>query len=184
MSEFVNKENSENYKKIIIVGLDNSGKSSIVLSIIGKMNLINYLSLNPTFGPNVTNFESINSKFNIWDLGGQESYREEYLENFEDYITGSSKILFVIDIQDVQRYEIALKYLENILNKIKQMSLEVDLSIFLHKCDPDLKEIHPEITEDIIQELIQKVKKLIPAEFFFDIYKTTIYTIFDKNLVY
>ncbi|MFW9874352.1 MAG: ADP-ribosylation factor-like protein [Candidatus Thorarchaeota archaeon] len=184
MSDLLNEQNSEKYKKIIIAGLDNSGKSSIVLSIIGKMNLINYMSLNPTFGPNIINFESLDSKFNIWDLGGQESFREEYLQNFEIYLDGCSKILFVIDIQDIQRYDIALKYFENILKKIKKKNLDIDISIFLHKNDPDLKEVHPEITEDRIQELINKIKKLIPEGYFFEIYKTTIYTIFDKVLVY
>ncbi|MFW9865409.1 MAG: ADP-ribosylation factor-like protein [Candidatus Thorarchaeota archaeon] len=184
MSDLIDKKNSEKNKKIIIAGLDNSGKSSIVLSIIGKMNLINYLSLNPTIGPNITDFESIDSKFNIWDLGGQKSYINEYIENFESYITGCSKILFVIDVQDVQRYDLALKYLENIMKKIQQMNLEIDTSIFLHKYDPDLKEIQPLITEEMIHDLIQKVKKLIPVSFFFEIYKTTIYTIFDKTLIY
>lgn len=184
MLNLTNKNNSENYKKIIIAGLDNSGKSSIVLSIIGKMNLLNYLSLTPTIGPNIIDFESVNSKFNIWDLGGQENYRDEYLENFESYIAGCSKIIFVIDIQDIQRYDLALKYLENILKKIQQKNLDLDISIFIHKYDPNLKEINTNITEDRIQELIQKVKNLIPEETFFEIYKTTIYTIFDKILVY
>ena len=85
MSELKNNQNSETYKKVIIVGLDNSGKSSIVLSIIGKINLINYMSLNPTLGPHIINFESLDSKYNIWDLGGQESFRDEYLKNFEPY---------------------------------------------------------------------------------------------------
>ena len=184
MPDIVNKKNTEMYKKILIIGLDNSGKSSIVLSIIGKMNLINYLSLDPTLGPDITNFEAHDSKFNIWDLGGQISYREEYLENFDEFINGSSKIIFVIDIQDMQRYDLALEYLENVIKKIQQKNLDIDISIFLHKYDPDLNEIHPEITEEIIQELIQKIKNLIPSNFFMEIYKTTIYTIFDKTLVY
>ncbi|MFW9972712.1 MAG: ADP-ribosylation factor-like protein [Candidatus Odinarchaeota archaeon] len=184
MSNLENNNNSENYNKIIIAGLDNSGKSSIVLSIVGRMNLINYLSLSPTLGPNITNFKSMDSKFNIWDLGGQESYREEYLENFESYITNCSKIIYVIDIQDTKRYELALKYLKSIIDNIQQIKLDLDIVVFLHKNDPDLREIHPEITEEIIQNLIQKLKNLIPSDYYVEIYKTTIYTIFDKTLIH
>lgn len=184
MPETLNTSNTDSNKKLLVVGLENSGKSSIVLSIIGKSNLIDHMSLNPTQGPHITNFESSDSQFNIWDLGGQESYRDEYLDRFEEYISGCSKILYVIDIQDVQRYEQALLYLEKIFYKIQQLDLNVDVSIFLHKYDPNLHEIHPEITEESLDSLINKVKKLIPKDFFFEIYKSTIYTIFDKFLVY
>ena len=184
MSDSLNTNKTDSYKKLLIVGLENSGKSSIVLSIIGKSNLFDYMSLNPTQGLKVINFKSYESQFNIWDLGGQESYRDEYLNKFEEYISGCSKILYIIDIQDVPRYDQALLYLEKILNKIQQLHLNIDVSIFLHKYDPNLHELHPEITEESLDALINKVKKLIPKEFFFEIYKSTIYTIFDKFLVY
>ncbi|MFX1497615.1 MAG: ADP-ribosylation factor-like protein [Promethearchaeota archaeon] len=184
MSNINNKDKSEGYNKVVVMGLDNSGKTSIVLSVTGKVNLLNYLSLDPTLGHNIINFNSINSKFNIWDLGGQESFRDEYLDNFAEYITGASKLIFVIDIQDVLRYDLALKYFESTLKRIEEMNLNLDLTLFLHKYDPDLKELRPEITEKMILDLIEELKNVIPNDFYYEIYKTTIYTVFDKILVY
>ena len=57
------------------------------------------------------------SEYNIWDFGGQEGYRKEYLDNFEKYLTGANKIIYVIDVQDSTRYDLALEYMENVIKE-------------------------------------------------------------------
>jgi small GTP-binding protein len=180
MSEFLNHKIPA---KIVLLGLDNSGKSSIVLSLKEKSNIMSFLSLKPTKGYNIEKFESGNDyNFNIWDLGGQKEYRMSYLQNFNFYMEGVSRVIFVIDVQDIERYDLALKYFEDIINLLNKQEMKVPLSIYLHKFDPGLTEQEKfSNIEDILKlKIIDKLKKSIPPDWDFDIFKTCIYTIFEK----
>ena len=169
-------------KKILIMGLDDSGKTSIVLNLKGKTNLLSFYKLKPTRGLNIENFQAISSEFSIWDFGGQEQYRKDYLNDFDTHLLGTSKLIFVIDIQNKDRYDLALDYFQKIMNLLTD-NTDVDLSIFLHKFDPDLRENHPEITKNVVDGLIQQIKYIIPSNIFYNFFKTTIYTVFDKTII-
>lgn len=173
------QNNNDVSKKILIMGLDNAGKTSIVLSLKGFKNLLTFYSLTPTKGIDIVNIEALNSRFNIWDFGGQEVYRDGYLKNFESHITGTEKIIFVIDVQDKERYDIALEYLQKITNELKEENLDVDFSIFLHKFDPGV-----EINSDTVKELTQRILRIMPEEINYELYKTTIYTTFSKTPIF
>ncbi len=165
--------------KILIFGLTNSGKTSIVYSLQKKINLLNFINLKPTRGINKIDFEEGNTKFYIWDFGGQESYRKEYIERIDRYFNEAKKFIYVIDIQDQGQgqefYDTALEFLEDIILILKNKEIYVGISIFLHKYDPDL-----EIAEEIPINLVKKIEALIPQEFKFKIFKTSIYTVFRK----
>ena len=74
-----------NKKKILVLGLEKSGKTSIVLNFIGKFNLSDYDSYSNTKSPNIVKIESGNTEFDIWDFKGEEVYRNEFLNNFVRY---------------------------------------------------------------------------------------------------
>lgn len=176
------KEQNDNdpSKKILILGLDNAGKTSIVLSLKGYKNLLTFYSLTPTKGIDIVNIEALNSRFNIWDFGGQKVYREGYLENFEDHTMGVEKIIYVIDIQDKERYEIALEYLKQIVERLESDDLDLDFSIFLHKYDPGV-----EINSGNVKHLIDNIIGIMGADDLdYEIYKTTIYTTFSKTPIF
>jgi hypothetical protein len=148
-----------------------------------KVNLLNYLSLSPTVGVKTKDFQINNKVFNIWDLGGQKSYREDYLEDFDSYIQSINKLIYVIDVQDIERYPEALNFLQQIIQKLLKRDLTPEISIYIHKHDPNLSEIKPKLSNGVINDLISDVKSIIPEDFFYEIYKTTIYTVFDKKYV-
>ncbi|MGV9204587.1 MAG: ADP-ribosylation factor-like protein, partial [Promethearchaeia archaeon] len=168
-------------KKIVVMGLDNSGKTSIVLNLMDRVNLLNYLSLKPTAGVEVKDFETDNKIFNIWDLGGQKTYRKDYLQNIDKYMSGMDKLIYVIDVQDVERYSNALDFLEKNINLIQEKNYKPELNIFIHKYDLKLFQVCPELNKEIINELVKDIKNIIPEQFFYHIYRTTIYTTFDKR---
>ncbi len=161
--------------KILILGLKSSGKTSIVISLQKKINLLNFINLKPTRGINKIEFEEGNSKFYIWDFGGQESYRKEYIERMDRYFNETKKFIYVIDIQEQELYDSSLGFLEDIILILKNKELVTNISIFLHKFDPDL-----EIEEEIPINLVKKIEALIPKEFKYKIFKTSIYTVFRK----
>ncbi|MFX1242151.1 MAG: Rab family GTPase [Promethearchaeota archaeon] len=173
-----------NKKKILVLGLEKSGKTSIMLNFIGKFNLSDYNSYNNIKSPSIVKLESGNTEFDIWDFKGEEVYRNEFLNNFDDCINGTGEIFFVIDIQDLNRYDLVIKYLREIINKLKSLSLRVDFTFFLHKYDHDLLKRFPNINNEMIENLITKIKQIVPKEDFHEIYKTTIYTILDRIHVY
>ncbi len=175
-------DNQENVKKILLMGLDNSGKTSIILSLKGDRNLMSYYSLKPTPGVAYDEVPDVDGKYYIWDLGGQVQYRKKHVENLEKYIEGVSKILYLIDVQDTDRYEEALTYLREVMEKIGNRMGAIQLIFYLHKFDPtieqDLKNpLHPAI-QRLISQIRAMVKKLeVP------IFKTSIYTVFRKIAV-
>lgn len=175
----VNKIKNDTTKKIIFIGLDNGGKTSIVLSLKG-LNLMSLKSSNPTRGIETSNLNINDEKFNIWDFGGQEQYRNIHLEDFKKNFKETDKVIYVIDIQDQKRYKIALDYLMKIMKKLGNQIDKIKFSIFLHKSDPNLKETHPDLTNEIIEDLITKIKEVIPSNLRDEIYKTSIYTVFER----
>ena len=171
-------------KKILVLGLEKSGKTSIVLNFIGKINLSNYLSLNELESPNIVELKKGDLKFTIWDFQGKDVNRNDFLENFNKYIINTEEIFYVIDIQDSKNYELSLKFLHEIIEKLNKLKSRVEFTFFLHKYDHDLFEHYPNINMASIDALIGKIKQIIPQEYFHEIYKTTIYTIIDKIHIY
>ena len=177
------EKDSKNTKKIVLMGLDNSGKTSIVLCLKGVKNLSSFSTIKPTRGFEINKFHTLGSEFNIWDFGGQEKFREDYFKNFKSHIKGAAKLIYVLDIQDRERYDISLEYLAKVITLLKKIEVNLDFSLFLHKFDPDMEIIKKEIKEEVIQTLIKKIEDLIPPNFPYQIYKTSIYTVFQKSLI-
>ena len=174
-------ESSEESLKIILMGLDNSGKTSIVNCLKGTKRISAFNSPKPTKGLDVQKFETLQSKYAIWDFGGQKAYLDDYFNDINTFLKGAKKIIYVIDIQDVKRYELALHYLKKVVNSIDQTN-KIDFSIFLHKFDPDLI-FDLNFNEIVINDFIKKIKGIIPLEFVYSMNKTTIYAIFEKSII-
>ena len=171
-------------KKFVLMGLDDSGKSSIILCLMGVKNLNSFSKLKPTISRHIwPRFDLSNMEFTIWDFGGQEQYRTEYLENFREHFRQTDKFIFVIDIQKVERYDVALVYLRDIIELFHKNDLKVDFSIFLHKYDPDLKKFLPEFSEENVNVLINKIDKVIDKRMDYNLFKTTIFTTFRKQKI-
>lgn len=169
-----------NIKKIVLAGLDNSGKTSILLSLTRDTNLLSYYALKPTPGLNIKNYNNSDTIFNIWDMGGQEKYRQDYIKKLDSYID-ADKIIFVIDVQDVERYDLALEYLAAFINAIQEKDQKIEFSIFLHKFDPGL-EHDPNFTDESLEtNLLSKIQDIFPPDNAYEICKTTIYTVFQKK---
>jgi len=154
--------NTENFKKIILIGLENSGKTSISLSLTGKKGLQSFLELKPTKGVKTVNFEALDTNFVIWDLGGQEKFREQYIQDYKKIFAGTSKI-------------------KNVIRLVKKDLTNVEFNVFLHKYDPDLDITHPDLNPKQINELITKINAVIPEDLPFKISKSSIYAVFEKS---
>ena len=177
------REKPNSSRKILLIGLDNSGKTSIAQSLQGITDLPSFQNMKPTQGLDIRNINALNSEFTIWDLGGQENFRNEYLGDFNRYLLGANKLIYVFDIQDKDRYDLSIEYFSKILDLVEARvnKNDLEISIFLHKFDPDLKEMRVDLTDQNIDEFKSRIKKRMDnTEFFYQIFETTIYALFKK----
>ena len=93
--EFFTK--SRNNFKIIILGMQNAGKTTILY----RLSLGQLVKTTPTIGSNVEELTYNNVKFQAWDLGGQESNRSLW----DVYYMSTDAIVYVIDSQDDEYFE-------------------------------------------------------------------------------
>lgn len=91
--------------KIVIIGLNNAGKTTILY----KLHLGQVILTQPTIGSNVEEVQHDNISFQCWDLGGQESLRANWAAYFEE----TDAIVFVVDSTDVENLVLAKMELFN-----------------------------------------------------------------------
>lgn len=104
--------------KILMVGLDNAGKTTILYKL--KLNKVQTSA--PTVGFNVETVSYRNVKFNMWDVGGQERLRPLW----RHYFPGTTALIFVIDSNDKARLNEAKEELYGIISE-KEMEKVVVL---------------------------------------------------------
>merc|ERR1711871_1124774 len=93
--------------EIVLVGLENSGKTTFC----NFLSMGRYVEEGPTIGLNVKIMRKGNVTCKIWDIGGQERYREEWGR----YTRGCNVIVFVIDTQRPDQLGTAKKELHQLL---------------------------------------------------------------------
>ncbi|NVM52084.1 MAG: GTP-binding protein [Candidatus Helarchaeota archaeon] len=125
--------------KVLIVGLDNSGKTSIINTLEQKF--ASYHALKPTVSFNVRDeFTILGLPIKVWDLGGQKQYRDEYLTK-KGFIFGETNLLFfVVDVQDPKRYSEAVDYFEKAINLLVKLGFSPIVIVLFHKVDPEIKD--------------------------------------------
>jgi GTPase SAR1 family protein len=128
------KELKEPGSKILFTGLDNAGKTTIILSLQREFSKIALLK--PTRGAQRRIFEYLGKEISEWDLGGQISYRIAYLKNPGKYFDGTEIAIYVIDVQNKARIPEAISYFKDVIETFKVLEIEPPIYIFLHKSDP------------------------------------------------
>ena len=90
-----------------MLGLDAAGKTTILF----KLKLGEVVQSIPTIGFNVETVEFKNSKFNVWDVGGQDKIRPMW----KHYYQNAEGLIFVVDSSDRNRIDKAREELHKML---------------------------------------------------------------------
>ncbi|MHA1239349.1 MAG: ADP-ribosylation factor-like protein [Promethearchaeota archaeon] len=152
----------DQFIKVIIAGLDNAGKTSILTALNKKYNFQNdIISLTPTIRVEYQATEFLRNRVLFWDMGGQVKFRELYKKKQDLYFSDTDLLVYVIDIQDTQRIETSLTYLGMILTYFKKHKMDVPLIISFHKFDPEF--IGNEQMVEQIEVLREHLLKLYPS---------------------
>jgi small GTP-binding protein len=149
-------EKGDQKKKIVLVGLDNAGKTTLITTLSEKYSAIRQLL--PTRGLARQSINLFGYEISTFDLGGQADYRKGYFEKADMVFTATDLILYCIDIQDPNRFQESLDYLKKILTTCANLKLNPPVLLVFTKTDPDVS------TDETLNkhriELIDKIETL------------------------
>jgi ADP-ribosylation factor-like protein 6 len=120
--------------RLLLIGLDNAGKSTILARIIDPDFSAN--GITPTIGFKKDTFSRSGVDFEVLDMSGESKYRDLWQTNAvgnsdRDRIEG---IIFVVDSSDRMRLRVARSELDMILDS-KAISNEIPFLFYANKND-------------------------------------------------
>jgi len=115
----------EKEMRILILGLDNAGKTTILKKFNGE----DISEIAPTLGFNIKTLEHRGYQLNCWDVGGQKSLRSYWRNYFES----TDGLIWVVDSADKRRLEDCKKELQALLQE--ERLLGATLLVFANKQD-------------------------------------------------
>ncbi|XP_022885767.1 ADP-ribosylation factor 2-like [Olea europaea var. sylvestris] len=109
ISRLVKKLFAKREMRILMVGLDASGKTTILY----KLKLGEIITTIPTIGFNVETVDYKNVSFTVWDVGGQDKIRPLW----RHYFKNTHGLIFVVDSNDRERISEARDELHRMLSE-------------------------------------------------------------------
>lgn len=117
--------------KVLIVGLDNSGKTTLINHLKPPAASAGVDEVTPTIGFQVEQFTKGKINFTVYDMSGQSRYRTLW----EQYYRDVQAIIFVIDSTDKIRMCVAKEELEQLLSHTDIKRSLCPMLFFANKTD-------------------------------------------------
>ncbi|CAI9630484.1 adp-ribosylation factor [Alternaria burnsii] len=134
--------------RILMLGLDNAGKTTIVKKIMNE----DVNSVSPTLGFIIKTIEYDGYKLNIWDVGGQKTLRTYWKNYFEKTDT----LIWVVDATDRERIDDCRNELAGLL--LEERLSGASLLVFKNKSDVPGSMTEDEICEGLRLDAIKTHK--------------------------
>ncbi len=151
------KDDETIFRKIVFTGLDNGGKSTIILTL--QRSLAKLATLAPTKMVERSNFTYLGHHFVAHDLGGQKKYLINYLKQ-PVYFAETETVIYVIDAQDTVRYDESLSYFKDMLVEFKSLNINPRIFVFFHKTERILVDGDPETENELEGTMTKRVDEL------------------------
>lgn len=123
--------------KVVVVGMANSGKTTILY----KLSLGEVVITQPTIGSNIEEVEHSNIKLQVWDLGGQENLRSHW----DAYYQNTHAVIFVVDSADDSQMMTSKAEFFNLL--VNNDLSDCSILIFANKQDLPMAKNQAELTD-------------------------------------
>eukprot|EP00921_Rhytidocystis_pertsovi_P000384 GHVQ01000757.1.p1 GENE.GHVQ01000757.1~~GHVQ01000757.1.p1 ORF type:complete len:186 (+),score=18.73 GHVQ01000757.1:435-992(+) len=133
----------EKEMRILMLGLDNAGKTTIVKQFLGE----DVTSISPTLGFNISSVAFKQYNLNIWDVGGQKSLRSYWRNYFEE----TEGLVWVVDSTDRNRLNDCRMELHRLMKEERLSG--ASLLIFVNKQD-----LPGAMTADEVHEILELSK--------------------------
>ncbi|ORY84926.1 ADP-ribosylation factor family-domain-containing protein [Protomyces lactucae-debilis] len=115
----------DNALRILILGLDNAGKTTLLTSLLGE----DISQISPTLGFSIRTVQFGGFKLDIWDVGGQKTLRSYWRNYFES----TDGLIWVVDATDHDRMQDSREELHALLTE--ERLLGADLLVLANKTD-------------------------------------------------
>ena len=145
--------------KISLVGLSGCGKTSLYSVAFAEKTPEDTKNLAPTILYETRRHPFLGLQVGIFDFGGQEDYRREYMEKPEVF-KGTDILIPIVDLHDPNNFAQAKEYFEGLLDIYRKNNEKPKVFLFLHKYD----------VEDYQKELLDTNVKNA-KELFLDMFK-------------
>ncbi len=170
--------------KIVVLGLSQSGKTSI-RQVVFEGFAPEATSMNPaTVRINRKLFNLAGSAINLFDVGGQSNYLNEVFEQYKERTFSDVKaFIFVIDISDASNIMRSKYYFDLTMENAKQLSEGARIYVFAHKMDV----VPPNKREPVLQSIkdIFEIDKFTNADLFAtSIFEDTIWDAMQQVIAY
>lgn len=103
--------------RILLLGMDNAGKSTILCRLLGE----SIEGVSPTLGFDIRTLAWHNLRANVWDIGGQETIRAYWRNYFEE----TDGLVWVVDAADRGRLQVCAQQLKQVLMEERLMGASV-----------------------------------------------------------
>ena len=105
LSTAVNGGDPQNDKKVLFLGIDNAGKSTLLFQMRDK----SFKETVPTVGLNVEQIKYRDHNFTLWDVSGQAT------RLWKHYFDKIHAVIYVVDSSDTERLAKSKSYLHRVL---------------------------------------------------------------------
>ena len=145
--------------KISLVGLANCGKTSIYSIAFAEKSVMDCRNLSPTILYEVHKHPFLGLQLAIFDFGGQEAHRKEYLE--DSYLFNKTTVLIpVVDLHEPTQFGTVKRYFEEILDVYCKNNEKPKIFLLLHKFDIE------DYDRDLLESNLEDAKGI-----FFNLFK-------------
>ncbi|MHA1821340.1 MAG: ADP-ribosylation factor-like protein [Promethearchaeota archaeon] len=174
--------------KIILSGIDNAGKSSLLKAF---QKLYEYeqevMELKPTI--KIEHYQRNYLRgyiLDIFDMGGQLKFRKRYLER-KIYFADTDAFIYLIDSRKRDGFNESLEYLGKVLNILDELKYDKALPILVvfSKMDDNKKYKEPAEYLENIKYFMEEISgRFNSMGFKFEYFKSSIYNIFSVSRVF
>lgn len=142
-------------KQVMLVGLDNAGKTSVLYRLILK----NYDQFvpEPTIGFNYEQIAVLDDVIGIWDLGGKDTIRSLWPQFYKNIQFGA--LVFMVDLKDSGRYQEVKNELYKLMNEEELRRCVLCLLINRRNSEMDIK------SQQEIDDLTMEVENSLGIDF-------------------
>lgn len=117
------------------MGLSNAGKTTMIQVLMERYDP--EAPIKPTFGVDRQRYWLDDHELVVWDFGGQESYRNQYLQAPDKYFKHVATAFYVVDVQDPARLISNISYFKLVVEHLLQFSPGARIVLVFHKMDPE-----------------------------------------------
>ncbi|XP_078039696.1 uncharacterized protein LOC144471485 [Augochlora pura] len=121
--EEVSKIDDTHEKRVVVLGLDGAGKTSIIdqISVANGDESCYTVPPKPTQGSSVYRIKHGSFCYNVWDIGGADATRKFWTAFLQD----TDLLLFVVDASDTEKLSLAAFTLKQLLDDVRMDSVPI-----------------------------------------------------------